>query len=275
MNPVISVVITTYNRKKIVREALKSVFIQKPANYEVVVVDDGSTDGTVEYLKSLNLPIYIVEGNHKGIAASRNRGIKKAKGQYIAFLDSDDLWIQGILKAQLSYLKQHPTIPLVYTDQYIESSGKRIRQTRFQSVNLSHKEKIKFSLSGFVQFVPIHISSVMIRKSIFDEVGHFDERLKIHDDTEMWNRISEKHNLGYIEKPLSIRRCGRDSEHITKEGHRNLYCTDGRRYLQIYEQRRKSVLTREEKDAIQESYRRIDQIQGSAIPLHFHLREFK
>jgi len=274
MKPLISVVVITYNRKRIVEEALKSVFIQKPNNYEVIVVDDGSTDGTVEYLKSLNLPIEIVEGKHEGIASTRNRGIERSKGTYISFLDSDDLWLPGILHAQLHYLEGHLKIPLVYADQYIESLGKKTTKTRFQSVNLTHKEKSKFNFPGFVQFTPIHISSVMVKKSLFNEVGYFDSRLKIHDYTEMWNRISEKYDLGYIDEPLSVRRCSRDPKRITNDGNRILYCDDGKVYLQIYKERRKSRLTIEEEEALDESYRMIDKIKNSSIPLHFHLQEF-
>lgn len=275
MKPLISVVVITYNRKRIVEEALQSVFIQKPNNYEVIVIDDGSTDGTVEYLKSLNLPIEVVEGKHGGIASTRNRGIEKSRGTYISFLDSDDLWLQGILQAQLHYLEGHSNIPLVYTDQYIESLGKKIMKTRFQSVDLTHKEKSKFSLPGFIQFTPIHISSVMVKKTIFNEIGYFDSRLKIHDDTEMWNRISEKYDLGYIDEPLSVRRCSRDPKRITNDGNRILYCDDGKVYLQIYKERRKDKLTIEEQKALDDSYRIIDKIKESPIPLHFHLQEFQ
>lgn len=274
MRPVISVVVPTYNRREIVTEALQSILVQKPVNYEIIVVDDGSTDGTVEYLTSLHLPIHTIQFKHRGAAASINKGIRRARGQYVAFLDSDDLWLQGILKVQLHYLTHHPDIPLVYTDQYIEASGKRLHKTRFQCVDLSHEEKTKFAFPAFIQFVPIQISSVMVRRSIFDTVGYFNERLAIHYDSEMWHRICENHHLGYIAKPLSIRRCERDPQRLTNNDHRELYCEDGRVYVRIYEERRKNARTKEENEAIRESYRRIGEIQTSSIPLHFHLREF-
>ncbi len=275
MKHTVSVVVPTYNRREIVTEALKSICIQRLMNYEVIVVDDGSTDGTVEYLQLLHLPIHIIQSAHKGAAAALNQGIQKARGQYVAFLDSDDLWSQGIVKEQLHYLTQHPDIPLVYTDQYIEALGKRMYKTRFQCVDLSHAEKTKFIFPAFIQLVPIQISSVMVRRSIFDLVGSFDERLTIHYDSEMWNRICENHRLGYITKPLSIRRCERDSQRLTSNSNRELYCEDGRVYVRIYEGRRKNRRTREENYAIRESYRRIDEIQASSIPLHFHLKEFQ
>src|SRR3989344_2440298 len=129
--PVISVIIPSYNRKSIVVEAIRSVFKQEPRNYEVIVVDDGSSDGTEDYLKSLDLPIKIIRKENGGVSSARNAGIKVAQGKYVAFLDSDDLWLPGILENQLAYLQSHPEIPLVYTDQYIEVDGKNLEKTRF------------------------------------------------------------------------------------------------------------------------------------------------
>ena len=236
--------------------------LQEPKNYEVIVVDDGSIDGTKEHLGSLNLPIRIISVDHSGISKVRNIGIKNAMGQYVAFLDSDDLWLPGILKEQLDYLKSHPGIPLAYTDQYIEVDGNKLEKTRFQATNMSDERKRRFNLPGFVQLTPIHISSVMVKKSIFDQMGYFNEDLKIHEDTEMWNRVSEKYELGFINIPLTIFRWEKDKEHILKPELRGLFIAEGRKYMKIYEERREQKgLTGEEKRAIEESYRRIDELE--------------
>lgn len=258
----ISVVIPTYNRKILVLEAISSVLQQEPKNYEVIVVDDGSTDGTIGHLKILNLPIKVIRKEKGGTSSARNEGIKNSKGEFIAFLDSDDIWLPGILEAQLQYLEVHPSIPLVYTDQYIESFGKKLDITRFTAGNVTYEQKSKFDLPGFMKSPPIHISSVMVRKSIFDEMGLFNENLKIHEDTEMWNRISEKYELGYIDKPLAIFRWEKDSQHVLKPEGRGLFISEGRKYMKIYEDRRKHrELLPNEKSAIKESYRRIDQLE--------------
>ena len=107
MNSLISVIIPVFNRKDIVLEAIQSVLQQMPKNYEVIVVDDGSTDNTANYIESLNLPVHVIRKENGGVASARNAGIRIAKGEYIAFLDSDDLWLPGILKAQLEYLQLH------------------------------------------------------------------------------------------------------------------------------------------------------------------------
>lgn len=261
MKPLISVIIPTYNRKHIVVDAIRSAIEQEPKNYEVIVVDDGSTDGTVEYLEFLNLPIKIIRKENGGVSSARNAGIKQAMGKYIAFLDSDDLWLPGILKAQSDYLESNPLIPLVYVDQHIDLQGKRIDVTRFTMKKLTHEEMSKFDLPGFAQSPPIHISSIMVRKSIFDEVGYFNEGLRIHEDTDMWNRISEKYELGYIEKPLSVFRWEQDPDHLLKPSARKEFMSEGRKYMKLYEDRRKDrELTEREKEAIKKSYHRMEQL---------------
>ena len=263
MNPLISVVIPTYNRRDIIFESITTILEQEPQNYEVIVVDDGSTDKTSDYLASLKLPIRVIRKENGGVASARNEGIKNAKGAYIAFLDSDDLWLPGILKAQLAYLSSHPDIPLVYVDQILDIKGKRIEKTRFEIMQTTHEEKSNFDLPGFAQSPPIHTSAVMVRKSIFDEVGLFNESLKIHEDTDMWNRISDKYKLGYIDKPLAIFRWERDPNHLLMASQRRLFIEEGKKYMALYEQRKEGKeLTEREKKAIADSYRRMSLLEA-------------
>jgi glycosyltransferase involved in cell wall biosynthesis len=137
----ISVIIPTYNRKSIVLQAIQSALMQEPKNYEVILVDDGSVDGTVDYLNNLHLPITIVQKKNGGVSSARNTGIRAAQGGYVAFLDSDDIWLPGILKSQSEFLDSHPKIPLVYTDQYIESEGKITEKTRFNLAPTTLEQK--------------------------------------------------------------------------------------------------------------------------------------
>lgn len=262
MIPTISVVIPTYNRRELIIEAINSVLEQEPKNFEIIVVDDGSSDGTPKYLESLNLPIKIVRKDNGGVSSARNAGIKQAQGKYIAFLDSDDLWLPGILKAQADFLEDNPTIPLVYVDEFIELKGKRIDVTRFTMKKLTHEEMSRFDLPGFAQSPPIHISSIMVRKYIFDELGYFNEDLQIHEDTDMWNRISEKYKLGYINKPFAVFRWEVDLDHLLKPSARKFFISEGRKYLTFYEDRRKNrELTDREKKGIEDSYRRMGQLE--------------
>ena len=107
-SPLVSVVIPTYNQQALLRETLQSVFAQTFTDYEVVVVNDGSTDGTSEYLRSLGKRIRLVEQGNQGIGAARNRGIDEATGKYVALLDHDDLWKPGKLEAQVLFMESHP-----------------------------------------------------------------------------------------------------------------------------------------------------------------------
>jgi glycosyltransferase involved in cell wall biosynthesis len=257
MTSLISVIIPTYNRKNIVLGSIESVLKQKPKNYEVLVVDDGSTDGTVKYLQSLNLPIRIIEKENGGAASARNMGIKEARGKYIAFLDSDDLWLPGILKTQLEFLESHPEAPLVYVDQHVEIKGKRIKMSRFGQKNFTHQEMSRFDLPTFAKSSPISLPSVMAKSSLFNEVGYFNESLKRHEDTDMWNRITEKYEVGYIRKPLVIFRRNFDPNHLQKPSGRKEFINEGIKYLELYVERR-GKLTKREEEAVELSYQRIE-----------------
>ena len=107
MTPEVSVIIPTYNRKAMVHDAVASVLAQRDANFELIVIDDGSTDETSESLTRLD-DVRIVRTGHRGPAAARNRGVAMAHGPLIAFLDSDDLWMPDKLHRQLAYMREHP-----------------------------------------------------------------------------------------------------------------------------------------------------------------------
>jgi glycosyltransferase involved in cell wall biosynthesis len=282
MSPLVSVVIPTKNRRNIVVDAIRSVLNQDYSNYEIIVSDDCSVDNTVEYLKSLNLPIKIIENETKGASHTRNAGIKAAKGEFISFLDSDDVWLPSNLSEQVDYITKHPDIGLVYTDQYIESGGKILKMTRFKGEAANAEQKKRFNLPWcIIPQAPVHTSAIMVRKSIFDTVGLFNEDLQIHEDSDMWNRISEVTEFGFIEKPLSIFRWEKDPEHILKPGHRRPFVSEARKYLKLYEDRQiGTVISQEEREAIEESYRRIDALdeivdlweKGTITEEEFHKR---
>lgn len=247
--PIVSVVIPTFNRKDKVKEAIDSAIGQNFAGMEITVVDDGSTDGTAEFLHSLGLPIRIITGPNGGVSHARNVGIKAATGRYIAFLDSDDIWLPGKIKAQVDFLESHPDIPLVYTDQYLNFDGKNMDKTRFER----NAPKDSMLLSAFVDFTPIHTSTVMARRELFDEVGMFDERLHVHEDSELWNRVSNRHKLGFISKVLGVYRWQSRAEHLTSPKYRQKFLDEGRKYVEIYRKNKGRPLTPAEEKSCQES----------------------
>jgi glycosyltransferase involved in cell wall biosynthesis len=254
----ISIIIPTYNRKLIVEGAIVSALNQTLKDFEIIVVDDGSADGTREYLESLNLPIKIISKENSGVSSARNAGIKEASGMYVAFLDSDDSWLPNKLEMQVKYLESHTDIPLVYTDEYIEVNGEMLSQTRFERANVDDDIKNNFLLSGFIQKTPIHTSAVMIRKNVLEEVGFFNETLKIHEDSELWNRVSKKYKFGYIDTPLAVFRYKDGEDHLMKDFQSESSKEEGRKYLRLYEDMHRDDMIDEIKKSIEDSYNILD-----------------
>jgi len=200
--PRVSVIIPTYNRARYLPETLESVFAQTYRDYEVIVIDDGSTDNTAEVLESYLDRIVYVRKENGGQGSARNAGLKIARGEYIAFLDSDDLWLPDKLELQVRYLDEHPDVGLVFTDYVIfEEKGSK-NKTEIGNIILSKKD-LTFKRLLYFNFIPN--LTVMIRKSCFDNVGLFDESRELigGEDYDMWLRISMKYKLGHISKILA------------------------------------------------------------------------
>ena len=201
-NPTVSVVIPTYNRERLIGRSIKSVLNQTYQNFEIVIVDDSSTDNTKEVVKSFNDERirYVRHEENKGEAAARNTGIKIAKGQYIASQDSDDEWLPEKLAWQVELLKNAPPeVGVVYTGFWKIKNNEKT-YIPFSWVNQKdgdiHKELLKGNFIGS----PV----VLIRKDCFEKVGMFDEKLFHLVDWEMWLRISKYYHFKYIDEPLVL-----------------------------------------------------------------------
>jgi glycosyltransferase involved in cell wall biosynthesis len=189
----VSVIIPVYNGEKYIREAIDSVLNQSYKDFEVIVIDDGSKDNTLRIIKRYNRKIRWKSQENKGQASAINEGIKMAKGEYIAYLDADDVCLSERLKIEAKYLDEHPNVGLVYSDFYqINSTGEIQRVIRAHPHN-------SFLL---LQKNYIGRSTVMHRKECLDKVGLFAETISGDDDWDMWIRISEQFGVGHIEKPL-------------------------------------------------------------------------
>jgi len=218
------------------------------------VIDDGSEDNTFEYLNDLKLPITVIRKTNGGVSSARNLGIVKSTGEIIAFLDSDDLWLPEKLECQVEYLINNSKQQLVYCDEYIEVNGQIIDKTRFERSEVDDFEMNNFNLPGFVQKTPIHTSSVLIKKDILSKAGLFNETLKIHEDSEFWNRLSMFTEFGYIKKPLAIFRFDDNVDHLMKDFHSEKSKAEGYKYLKIYEDLHKSDMTDEMSMGLEISY---------------------
>jgi glycosyltransferase involved in cell wall biosynthesis len=188
VEPVVSVIIPTFNREKFLGKAIQSVLAQSFPDFEIIIVDDGSTDETAEVVKSFPADRlqYVYQPN-RGRSNARNHALRLARGRYIAFLDSDDLYLPGKLELQVNYLDCHPDVGMVYTSAYcIDESG---NQLEYQ-----YKAKTSGRIYRDVAFfVPVTITlpTVMVRRDVFDKVGNFDESMERFEDTDMWRRIAK------------------------------------------------------------------------------------
>lgn len=206
MNPKVSVIIPTYNRAKWLLEALESVFKQTRLtvghacqDYEIIVVDDGSTDNTKEVLKPyLDKIIYLYKENG-GVSSARNLGIKHSRGEFIACLDSDDLWFPDKLRLQVEYLEKHPEIGLVFCwyelfdeDKY----GNKIKKYDYKYTG----EDISF---WKLLTQRIDIMAPMFRRVCLDKAGLFDESFTRGEDTDLWLRIAKHYPIGKINQILT------------------------------------------------------------------------
>jgi glycosyltransferase involved in cell wall biosynthesis len=198
----ISVIIPTYNRAIWLKEAIESVLNQTYKQFELIVVDDGSTDTTRELLQQYGPELAVLLAGHGGPSAARNCGIAAARGGYIAFLDSDDVWLPDKLRAQMLFFQDHPEARVCQTEEIWIRNGLR--------VNPMQKHK-KYSGWIFEQCLPLCIvspSSVMIERSVFERVGLFDETFLACEDYDLWLRIAAHFPIFLLDTPLIIKRGG-------------------------------------------------------------------
>lgn len=199
----VSVIIPTRNRATMVREAVESVLAQKDAPYELIVVDDGSEDNTPRLLAAYGDTVRILRREGPGgVSAARNLGIMAARGEWIAFLDSDDLWLPGKLRAQLDYFKLQPDMPICQTEEIWIHKGRRRNPKRY------HAKPSGWCFERLLERCLVSPSAVMLHRSLFDEVGLFDESLPACEDYDMWLRIGCRYPIGLVPKPLVIKRGG-------------------------------------------------------------------
>lgn len=197
-----SVIIPTHNRLPFLREAVASVLEQTYRDFELIIVDDGSTDGTRACVAGLDAPVRHVYKRQGGPSSARNRGVREARGAYIAFLDSDDLWHPEKLAVQMRFMNTHPEAVICYTDEIWIRRGRRINPKKKHS---------KHSGWIFERCLPLCIvspSSVLMRRRFFDEVGLFDETLPACEDYDLWLRAALRFPFHFIPEKLITKRGG-------------------------------------------------------------------
>jgi len=204
--PHVSIIIPTYNRKSLLTKAIDSVLKQTYTNFELIVVDDGSNDGTYDLLKYYAFKLKTLAQTNKGVSAARNLGIKAAKGQLITFLDSDDLWLPDKLKHQVAFFKHNPTALICQTEEIWIRNGKRVNPKK------RHQKPNGMIFEQSLALCLVSPSAVMLRRALLDEVGLFDEALPACEDYDLWLRICWKYPVYLIDEPLIIKHGGHSDQ---------------------------------------------------------------
>jgi len=209
--PFFSVIIPTHNRQNLFKIALDSVLGQTFPDYEVIVVDDGSTDNTKQIVNSLNCKqLHYFYQKNKGPAAARNKGLKQAKGEFVCFLDSDDRWVKEKLEASYNYIKKNPKYKIFHTEEIWYRNGRLLSPKKY------HKKPNGFVFKNAVKLCCLSPSTVAVKRCLFEEIGYFDRNLPACEDYDFWLRATAKYPVFLIPKYLTIKEGGHKNQQSKK-----------------------------------------------------------
>lgn len=209
----ISVIIPSFNRAAFLSEAIQSVFdqdyfaVNNPKDlYELIVIDDGSFDNSKEIVESFGDRVKYQFQANKGISASRNLGLNLAQGDYVAFLDSDDLWKKEKIKIQMNFMKHHPKAKVCYTEEVWIRRGVCVNPMK------KHRKYSDWIFDKVLPLCLISLSSALFKREVFNEIGNFDEELPVCEDYDFGLRVAQKNPVYLIPEPLIIKRGGHDDQ---------------------------------------------------------------
>ncbi len=209
-NDTVSIIIPVHNRPALLIRALTSVYQQSHTNIEIIVIDDGSIQPVQAMLKDRFPDVIVAQQPHSGVSAARNHGIRLASSQWIAFLDSDDEWLANKLSMQMQHLTTHPDYKVCHSEEIWIRNG-----TRVNAMN-KHAKCGGWIFQHCLPLCAISPSSVIIHRSIFDQVGTFDESLPACEDYDLWLRLTSQFPVLFIEQSL-IRKYGGHDDQLSRQ----------------------------------------------------------
>lgn len=195
----ISVIIPTYNRTDVLPRCLDSVFRQTRPADEVIVIDDGSNDGSSKLITAEYPQVKLIQQANGGVSLARNRGIRQASGEWIALLDSDDEWLPEKLAQQEQHMESNPNAILIHTEEIWIRNGTRVNAMD------KHQKRGGNIFHHCLPLCCISPSSAMIRRDVFDVIGYFDEDLPACEDYDLWLKICSRWPVEFIDEPLLIK----------------------------------------------------------------------
>jgi glycosyltransferase involved in cell wall biosynthesis len=197
--PLVSVIVPTYNRAHVLDRAVRSVLEQTLRDFELIVVDDGSTDSTPQVLGGFDHKLRVVSQENRGVSAARNAGIAAARGELLAFLDSDDEWTAEKLGRQTALFRRSNPFFICHTDELWMRNGKEVPQKGI------HRKQGGWFFERALERCLISPSSVMISRALLDQVGVFDEDLRAAEDYDLWLRVTAFHPVDFVPEPLVVK----------------------------------------------------------------------
>lgn len=205
--PTISVIVPAFNAEASIDAALESVFAQAGVAFEVIVVNDGSTDGTAARLERWSDRVSVLSQVNGGPGRARNAGILASRGRFVAFLDADDVWLEGKLARQLAYFDRYPDTGLLHTAAATDSATVSSVTGALEAEATEPPRQVFCEL--FHTDLDINTLTVMMPRTVLDSVGLFDERREVHvEDWDLWLRVAARYPVGYLRQPTAVRRAG-------------------------------------------------------------------
>lgn len=209
----LSIIIPSFNRADTLERALDSVlqqtYFQQDAAFEIIVVDDGSADGTAELVKTRYPSVHFLQQANRGVSSARNRGLRQARGEWIALLDSDDEWLPHKLMTQMALLNDSG-LKVCHTEEIWIRDGHRVNQMN------KHKKRGGWIYEHCLPLCAMSPSSIVLHRDVFDAVGVFDEDLPACEDYDLWLRVAARFEVAFVEQAC-IRKYGGHADQLSRQ----------------------------------------------------------